>query len=197
MIRALYDRSDLVNRTIATVERNLRKVPLLVVVVLMLLLGNWRAALIVALVIPLSMLFAMTGMVQWARQGNLMSLGAIDFGLIIDGAVVMVENIVRHLGERQHHSGPPPHRGRARPRSAAFRQGSGQSDVLRRADHHRGLCADPRAPGIEGKMFKPMALVVMLALGGVPGSGADADAGALFLSSWAARSRKRTTGSSP
>ncbi|HRX56268.1 MAG TPA: efflux RND transporter permease subunit, partial [Verrucomicrobiales bacterium] len=102
VIRPLYDRSELVNRTIHTVEKNLAEGALLVVVVLFALLGNWRAALIVAMVIPLSMLFAMTGMVQWKLSGNLMSLGAIDFGLIIDGAVVMVENIVRHLGEKQH-----------------------------------------------------------------------------------------------
>src|SRR5690606_17230907 len=102
VIRALYDRSNLVSRTIATVEKNLAEGALLVVVVLFALLGNFRAAFIVALVIPLSMLIAMTGMVRYHISGNLMSLGAIDFGLIIDGAVVMVENIVRHLGERQH-----------------------------------------------------------------------------------------------
>ncbi|MCB1210606.1 MAG: efflux RND transporter permease subunit, partial [Verrucomicrobiales bacterium] len=102
VIRTLYDRSSLVSRTIATVEKNLAEGALLVVVVLFALLGNFRAAFIVALVIPLSMLIAMTGMVRYGISGNLMSLGAIDFGLIIDGAVVMVENIVRHLGERQH-----------------------------------------------------------------------------------------------
>ena len=164
-IRPLYDRSDLVNRTIATVERNLAEGALLVVVVLFLLLGNWRAALIVALVIPLAMLMAMTGMVQWKLSGNLMSLGAIDFGLIIDGAVVMVENIVRHLGEKQHALG--------RRLSTAERV----KEVLRSAKE----VANPMffgvliitvvyvpilaLQGIEGKMFKPMALVVMLALG--------------------------------
>ena len=165
VIRALYDRSDLVNRTIATVERNLAEGALLVVVVLFLLLGNWRAALIVALVIPLAMLMAMTGMVQWKLSGNLMSLGAIDFGLIIDGAVVMVENIVRHLGEKQHALG--------RRLTASERA----KEVLRSAKE----VANPMffgvliitvvyvpilaLQGIEGKMFKPMALVVMLALG--------------------------------
>jgi cobalt-zinc-cadmium resistance protein CzcA len=165
VIRPLYDRSDLVNRTIATVERNLAEGALLVVVVLFLLLGNWRAALIVALVIPLAMLMAMTGMVQWKLSGNLMSLGAIDFGLIIDGAVVMVENIVRHLGEKQHALG--------RRLTAAERA----KEVLRSAKE----VANPMffgvliitvvyvpilaLQGIEGKMFKPMALVVMLALG--------------------------------
>ncbi len=165
VIRPLYDRSDLVNRTIATVERNLAEGALLVVVVLFLLLGNWRGALIVALVIPLAMLMAMTGMVQWKLSGNLMSLGAIDFGLIIDGAVVMVENIVRHLGEKQHALG--------RRLTAAERA----KEVLRSAKE----VANPMffgvliitvvyvpilaLQGIEGKMFKPMALVVMLALG--------------------------------
>ena len=166
VIRPLYDRSELVNRTIATVEKNLAEGALLVVVVLFLLLGNWRAAIIVALVIPLSMLFAMTGMVQWHLSGNLMSLGAIDFGLIIDGAVVMVENIVRHLGEKQHELG-------RRLNSDERRQ-----EVLRSAKE----VANPMffgvliitvvyvpilaLQGIEGKMFQPMALVVMLALGG-------------------------------
>jgi cobalt-zinc-cadmium resistance protein CzcA len=101
-ITTVYDRTDLVDRTIATVEKNLFEGAILVVVVLLGLLGNWRAALIVALAIPLSFLFAITGMVRFGVSGNLMSLGAVDFGLIIDGAVVMVENIVRQLGVRQH-----------------------------------------------------------------------------------------------
>jgi len=98
----VYDRTVLVDRTIGTVETSLFEGAILVVVVLLVMLGNWRAALIVALAIPLSLLFAMTGMVQGKISGNLMSLGAIDFGLIIDGAVVMVENIIRHLAEKQH-----------------------------------------------------------------------------------------------
>ena len=166
VIQPLYDRSELVNRTIRTVETNLAEGALLVVAVLFALLGNWRAAVIVALVIPLSMLFAVTGMVRLGVSGNLMSLGAIDFGLIIDGAVVMVENIVRHLGERQHRLG--------RQLTAAERA----KEVLRSARE----VAKPMffgvliitvvyvpilaLSGIEGKMFKPMAVVVMLALGG-------------------------------
>lgn len=165
-IKTLYDRSDLVNRTIKTVEKNLAEGAILVVVVLFLLLGNWRAAFIVAMVIPLAMLVAMTGMVEWKLSGNLMSLGAIDFGLIIDGAVVMVENIVRRLGEKQHHIG--------RELTAEERW----NEVLRSAKE----VANPMffgvliitvvyvpilaLQGIEGKMFKPMAIVVMLALGG-------------------------------
>src|SRR2546426_2751598 len=100
-IVAQYDRSQLIDRTIHTVEKNLFEGAVLVVVVLLALMGNWRASLIVAGVIPLSLLFAMTGMVEGRISGNLMSLGAIDFGLIIDGAVVIVENIVRQLGARQ------------------------------------------------------------------------------------------------
>ena len=100
-VRPLYNRSDLVNRTLSTVETSLFEGALLVVVVLFALLGNLRAAFIVALAIPLSMLFALTGMVESGVSGNLMSLGAIDFGLIIDGAVVMVENIIRHLAHKQ------------------------------------------------------------------------------------------------
>ncbi|MBP9223969.1 MAG: efflux RND transporter permease subunit, partial [Verrucomicrobiales bacterium] len=166
VIRTLYDRSSLVSRTIATVEKNLVEGALLVVAVLFALLGNFRAAFIVALVIPLSMLVAMTGMVRYNISGNLMSLGAIDFGLIIDGAVVMVENIVRHLGERQHALG----------RTLTVRERT--DEVLKSAKE----VAKPMffgvliitvvyvpilaLQGIEGKMFKPMALVVMLALGG-------------------------------
>lgn len=165
VIRPLYDRSDLVNRTIATVEKNLAEGALLVVVVLMLLLGNWRAALIVAFVIPLAMLMTMTGMVHWELSGNLMSLGAIDFGLIIDGAVVMVENIVRHLGEKQHILGrrlTAEERAREVLRSAKEVANPMFFGVLIITVVYVPILA---LQGIEGKMFKPMALVVMLALG--------------------------------
>lgn len=166
VIRALYDRSELVNRTIGTVEKNLSEGALLVVVVLFALLGNWRAALIVALVIPLSMLFAMTGMIELRLSGNLMSLGAIDFGLIIDGAVVMVENIVRHLGERQHALGrrlTAVERAREVLRSAKEVAKPMFFGVLIITVVYLPILA---LQGIEGKMFKPMAVVVMLALGG-------------------------------
>ena len=165
-IRPLYDRSALVNRTIKTVERNLFEGALLVVVILFLLLGNWRAAVIVAFAIPLSMLFAMIGMTRFGISGNLMSLGAIDFGLIIDGAVVMVENILRRLGEKQHHLG----------------RRLTTEERAREVLHSAKEVANPMffgvliitlvyvpilsLQGIEGKMFKPMAMVVMLALGG-------------------------------
>src|SRR5881628_2496810 len=104
-IQIQYDRSQLIDRTIHTVKTNLFEGAILVVVVLLIFLGNWRAALIVAAAIPLSFLFALGGMDRFGISGNLMSLGAIDFGLIIDGAVVIVENIVRQLGQRQRQLG--------------------------------------------------------------------------------------------
>ena len=165
-IKPVYDRSELVNRTIHTVERNLFEGAVLVVVVLFLLLGNFRAAFIVALVIPLSMLFAMTGMIRLGLSGNLMSLGAVDFGLIIDGAVVMVENIVRHLGERQHALGrklTAQERSREVLRSAKEVANPMFFGVLIITVVYLPILA---LQGIEGKMFKPMAVVVMLALGG-------------------------------
>jgi cobalt-zinc-cadmium resistance protein CzcA len=159
-----YDRTILVDRTIRTVETSLFEGAVLVVVVLLVLLGNWRAAFIVALAIPLSLLLAMTGMVQGRVSGNLMSLGAIDFGLVIDGAVVMVENIIRHLAARQHTL--------RRRLSAAERA----QEVLVAAKE----VASPMffgvliitvvyfpilaLTGIEGKMFKPMAITVIFAL---------------------------------
>src|SRR3546814_4948875 len=102
---AIYDRTDLVERAIWTVEKNLLEGALLVIVVLFLLLGNVRAALITAAVIPITMLMTITGMVQAGVSGNLMSLGALDFGLIVDGAVIIVENCLRRFGEAQHRLG--------------------------------------------------------------------------------------------
>ena len=161
-----YDRSELVGRTIGTVEKNLVEGAILVVVVLLLFLGNWRASLIVACAIPLSFLFALTGMRHFGISGNLMSLGAVDFGLIIDGAVVIVENIVRQLGQRQHQLGRPLTAGE---RSQTVLTASKQVGspmffgVLIIAVVYLPVLA---LTGIEGKMFRPMALTVMLALGG-------------------------------
>ncbi len=101
----LYDRTELVDRTIETVIKNLAEGALLVIVVLFLLLGNFRAALITAAVIPIAMLMTLTGMVQGRVSANLMSLGALDFALIVDGAVIIVENCLRRLGEGQHRLG--------------------------------------------------------------------------------------------
>jgi cobalt-zinc-cadmium resistance protein CzcA len=165
-VRILYDRSLLIGRTIATVEKNLVEGAVLVVVVLLLLLGNWRAALIVSAAIPLSFLFALTGMRQFGISGNLMSLGAVDFGLIIDGAVVIVENIVRQLGERQHALGRTlTAEERARVVLAASKQVGPPMffGVVIITVVYVPILA---LTGIEGKMFHPMALTVMLALGG-------------------------------
>ncbi|MBL9166886.1 MAG: efflux RND transporter permease subunit [Verrucomicrobiales bacterium] len=165
-LTTVYDRSELVDRTIDTVKRNLFEGAVLVVVVLMALLGNWRAALIVALAIPLSFLFAISGMVRYEISGNLMSLGAVDFGLIIDGAVVMVENIVRQLAHRQKHLGRVL---TAEERSHTVLSASKQVanpmffGVLIITLVYVPILA---LTGIEGKMFRPMALTVMLALGG-------------------------------
>ncbi|MBL9219139.1 MAG: efflux RND transporter permease subunit [Opitutaceae bacterium] len=165
-IRVTYDRADLVNATIRTVETNLFEGAILVAAVLFALLGNWRAALIVTLAIPLSFLFMLTGMVQGRLTANLMSLGAIDFGLIVDGAVVMVENIMRHLAERQHALG----RLLTRDERLAEVRASAQ-EVARPMFFGVLIITLVYVPilaltGIEGKMFRPMATSVMLALAG-------------------------------
>ena len=161
-----YNRKNLVHRTIRTVGTNLFEGALLVTAVLLLLLGNWRAALIVASAIPLAFLFAVTGMRLFGISGNLMSLGAIDFGLIIDGAVVIVENVVRQLGAKQHQLG---RRLTIEERLHTVVAASKQVGtpmffgVLIIAIVYVPILA---LSGIEGKMFHPMALTVMLALGG-------------------------------
>jgi heavy metal efflux system protein len=165
-IVAQYDRSELIDRTVATVKKNLFEGAVLVVVVLLLLLGNWRAALIVACAIPLSFLFALTGMLRGGVSGNLMSLGAVDFGLIIDGAVVIVENIVRQLGTRQHKLGRVlTNEERAHVVLAASKEvGSPMFfGVIIITIVYIPILA---LTGIEGKMFHPMAITVMLALAG-------------------------------
>ena len=161
-----YDRSDLVNSTIRTVEKNLFEGAVLVVVILFAMLGNWRAAVIVALTIPLSMLFAITGMVQTRISGNLMSLGAIDFGMIIDGSVVMVENILRHLAEKQHALGRQlTAKERLQEVLASGREVANPMffGVLIITIVYVPILA---LTGIEGKMFRPMAATVIFALVG-------------------------------
>ncbi|PTX97104.1 CusA/CzcA family heavy metal efflux RND transporter [Spartobacteria bacterium LR76] len=163
-ITTVYDRTTLVDKTIATVERNLFEGAILVVVVLLLLLGNWRAALIVSTAIPLSFLFAITGMVETRLSGNLMSLGAVDFGLIIDGAVVMVENIVRRLGLRQHELG------RLLSKEERIHTVLAAAKEVGRPTFFGVLIITIvyipllSLVGVEGKMFKPMALTVIYAL---------------------------------
>lgn len=160
-VQPYYDRTELVNKTIHTVSRNLIEGGLLVMAVLLLVLGNFRGGLIVASAIPLSMLAAFIGMLYSGLSGNLMSLGAIDFGLIVDGSVVMIENIVRKLSEH-HRSGD---------------QQVSTMQVVREAGQE---VAKPvffavliiimvylpilSLQGVEGKMFRPMALTVIFAL---------------------------------
>jgi cobalt-zinc-cadmium resistance protein CzcA len=162
--RAIYDRTDLVERTIKTVETNLFEGALLVIVVLFLLLGNIRAALITAAIIPLSMLMTITGMVQSRVSGNLMSLGALDFGLIVDGAVIIVENCLRRFGAAQHGFG------RLLTREERFDlTAEATSEVIRPSLFGVLIITLVYIPifaltGVEGKMFHPMAVTVVMAL---------------------------------
>ena len=162
----VYDRTALVDRTIHTVSKNLIEGALLVVVVLFLLLGNFRAALITAAVIPLAMLFTITGMVRGGVSGNLMSLGALDFGLIVDGAVIIIENCLRRFGELQHRLGR-----QMTPAERFDATASATAEVIRPSLFGLGIIAAVYLPifalsGIEGKMFHPMAITVVLALTG-------------------------------
>jgi cobalt-zinc-cadmium resistance protein CzcA len=164
--QAVYNRTTLVDKTIATVQKNLFEGAVLVIVVLFVFLGNIRAALITALVIPLSMLFAISGMAVNKVSGNLMSLGAIDFGLMVDGAVIVVENCLRRLGLAQHRTG----------RLLTL------EERLHEVYHATREVFTPAVfgvliimlvfmpifalSGVEGKMFHPMAFTVIAALAG-------------------------------
>lgn len=165
-VRTLYNRTYLVDATLHTIQENLFEGAVLVIVVLLLLLGNLRAALIVACAIPLSMLFAVTGMVQEKLSANLLSLGAVDFGIIVDGAVVFVENIVRRASEAQEHKGRRlTHDERLAIIADAGRQVAKPTlfGVLIIMIVYLPILT---LTGIEGKMFRPMAGVVLLALAG-------------------------------
>ena len=158
-IDTFYDRTDLVRRTIQTVEKNLVEGGLLVILVLLLLLGSLRGGLIVASAIPLSMLAAFIAMKQGGISGNLMSLGAIDFGLIVDGSVVMIENIIRVLHERRHETGI----------SHLEKVRLAAHQIARPVVFAVGVITIVYLPllglrGVEGKMFRPMALTVVFAL---------------------------------
>ncbi len=164
--KTLYDRTRLVNATLRTVRNNLFEGALLVIVVLFLLLGNFRAALITALVIPLSMLFAVTGMVSNRISGNLLSLGAIDFGIIVDGAVIIVENCYRRLAEEQKRFGRTLSK---EERLSITREAT--REVSRPSIFGVFIIMIVYLPiltltGIEGKMFHPMAFTVLAALTG-------------------------------
>ncbi len=160
----VYDRTVLVDKAIATVKKNLFEGAVLVIVVLFLFLGNIRAALLTAMVIPLSMLFTFTGMVSQKVSANLMSLGALDFGIIVDGAVVIVENCVRRLSHAQERLGRP------LTRSERFHEVFAASHEARRPLLYGQLIIMVvylpifALTGVEGKMFHPMALTVVIAL---------------------------------
>ncbi len=162
----VYDRTALVDRTIQTVTKNLMEGALLVIAVLFLLLGNFRAALITAAVIPLSMLFALAGMVRGGVSGNLMSLGALDFGLIVDGAVIIVENCLRRFGAQQQALGKVLTNTERLDLTA-----NATAEVIRPSLFGLAIIAAVYLPifaltGVEGKMFHPMAITVVLALTG-------------------------------
>ncbi|MGC4395622.1 efflux RND transporter permease subunit [Hydrogenophaga crocea] len=160
----VYDRTVLVDKAIATVKKNLFEGAVLVIVVLFLFLGNIRAALLTAMVIPLSMLFTFTGMVSQKVSANLMSLGALDFGIIVDGAVVIVENCVRRLSHAQERLGRP------LTRTERFHEVFSASQEARRPLLYGQLIIMVvylpifALTGVEGKMFHPMALTVVIAL---------------------------------
>jgi cobalt-zinc-cadmium resistance protein CzcA len=162
--KTVYDRTNLVEKTIATVRTNLVEGALLVIAVLFALLGNFRAACITALVIPLSMLFTITGMVGSKVSGNLMSLGALDFGLIVDGAVIIVENCLRRLGAQQHRLG------RLLTREERLHTVFEATKEVRGPTLFGELIIMVvylpilTLSGVEGKMFHPMAFTVILAL---------------------------------
>lgn len=164
VIETVYDRSSLVDKAIKTVAKNLIEGAILVIVILFIFLGNFRAALITACIIPLAMLFTLTGMAEQRISANLMSLGALDFGIIVDGAVVIVENCIRRLAEAQHL------KGRLLTRSERF------TEVFLAAKQARRPLIFGQIiimvvylpifalAGVEAKMFHPMAMTVVLAL---------------------------------
>lgn len=162
--QTVLNRTLLVDATISTVSKNLVEGALLVIVVLFLLLGNFRAALITALVIPLAMLLTMTGMVQTKISANLMSLGALDFGLIVDGAVIIVENTLRRIAEHQHEL-----RRRLRLEERLETVIRSAEEMIKPSVYGQAIIILVYVPlltftGVEGKMFEPMALTVIIAL---------------------------------
>jgi cobalt-zinc-cadmium resistance protein CzcA len=162
--KTVLNRTKLVDATVHTVTKNLAEGAILVIVVLFLLLGNFRAAFITALAIPFSMLLTAIGMVQWKISGNLMSLGAIDFGLIVDGSVIIVENCLRRLGARQHELG--------RPLTLKERLETvmiSAKEMIQPTVFGQAIIITVYIPilaltGTEGKMFHPMAMTVIIAL---------------------------------
>ncbi len=162
--KTVLNRTKLVDATIHTVQKNLGEGALLVVVVLFLLLGNFRAAVITALVIPITMMLTATGMLKMGISANLMSLGALDFGLIVDGAVIVTENCLRRLAERQHHEGRLL---TLQERMTEVMEAS--CEMIQPAVFGQAIIIIVYLPlltftGVEGKMFEPMAMTVIIAL---------------------------------
>ncbi|WP_078083071.1 efflux RND transporter permease subunit [Microbulbifer mangrovi] len=162
-VTAVYDRTGLVDKTLRTVRTNLLEGALLVVVILFLLLGNVRAAILTALVIPIAMLMTVTGMVQTRVSANLMSLGALDFGLLVDGAIIIVENCLRRLSQATRDSGTLDVKERLELVYQSTRE------VIRPAMFGVFIITAVYLPifalsGVEGKMFHPMATTVVIAL---------------------------------
>jgi len=163
-VKVVLDRASLVNATVGTVERNLTEGALLVAASLFLLLGNWRAAIIATLVIPFSFLMMAMGMNAFRVPGNLMSLGALDFGLIVDGAVIIIENCLARLAHRQEHEG----------RLLTLRERLEETmhasqEMIKPTVFGQAIILLAFAPllmftGVEGKTFSPMAITIMLAL---------------------------------
>jgi cobalt-zinc-cadmium resistance protein CzcA len=162
--KTVLNRTKLVDRTIGTVQKNLAEGALLVIVILFLLLGNFRAALITAFVIPLSMLMTSMGMIRAGISGNLMSLGALDFGLIVDGAVIITENCLSRLAHRQHYEG----------RTLTLQERLAEvmvasREMIQPSVFGQAIIIMVYIPlltfsGVEGKMFEPMAMTVIFAL---------------------------------
>ena len=163
-LRTVLNRTELVNATVKTVAKNLAEGALLVIVILFLLLGNLRAAVVTALVIPVTMLITATGMLEGGISANLMSLGALDFGLIVDGAVIIAENSLRHLAEKQHALG----------RQLTLQErletvAASAREMIKPSVFGQAIIILVYVPlltftGVEGKMFAPMALTVIIAL---------------------------------
>ncbi len=164
VVKPVMNRTELVNSTIATVARNLAEGAVLVIVVLFALLGNFRAALIAAFVIPITMLLTSIGMLEAGVSANLMSLGALDFGLIVDGAVIIVENALRRLAEAQHNR-----EGELTMQQRLGLVAASAREMIRPSVYGQAIIILVYAPlltftGVEGKMFEPMALTVIIAL---------------------------------
>lgn len=158
-VEVIYDRAGLINRTLHTVMKNLMEGGTLVIVILFLMLGNFRAGIIVALAIPLSMMFAANMMAATAISASLMSLGAIDFGLIVDSSVIMIENCIRRLSE---YGGKRPHFQIIRDAAIEVRKPTMFGELIIAVVYLPILFLE----GTEGKLFRPMALTVLFALGG-------------------------------